>query len=113
MPVVGTRRPKTNWEDLLETLRSQAQLKDGRAICSTVQAELDMAGNPKYEAAPEGREVSINLPGGECLVFLIMGRFRLDDTSDPIKERGLGHTVKGSSVLTLDKATAVVIISGY
>jgi len=113
MPVVNTKSPKTNWHTLLKTLRSQAQAKDETAIRNTVQTDLDMAGSSSYKAAPKGNEVTITLPGGECLVFLIMGGFKLDDTEDPIKDTGRGHFIQGSKVLTLDKATAVVIISGY
>lgn len=70
-----------------------------------------MAGDAKYKAAPENMELAIALPEGGCLVFLIQGKFALDDSLDLIKGSGLGHVIEGSKTLTLGKAAVVVIIS--
>lgn len=73
--------------------------------------QLDMGGDAKYKAAPEKNELVIALPAGGCVVFLIQGNFRLDDSSGSINGSGEGHIIEDSKTLTLGKAAAVVIIS--
>jgi len=73
--------------------------------------QLKMAGDAKYEAAPEKNERVIALPAGGCVVFLIQGNFTLDDSSGSIRESGVGHVIEVSKTLNLGKAAAVVIIS--
>jgi hypothetical protein len=51
--------------------------------------------------------------GEEYLVFIIAGGFPVGNSSKVYTGNGVGHFVSGESVLTLEKATAVVIISGY
>jgi hypothetical protein len=70
-----------------------------------------MAGDAEYKAAPEKKELIIDLPEGGCLVFLIQGKFTLDDSSGSIKGSGEGCIIEGSKTLTLGKAAAVAIIS--
>jgi hypothetical protein len=73
--------------------------------------QLDIAGNAKYKAAPEQNELAITLLAGGCVVFLIQGKFTLDDSSGSIRGNGEGHVIEGSKTLILGKAAAVVIIS--
>lgn len=70
-----------------------------------------MAGDAKYNAAPEKHELVITLPAGGCVVFLIQGKFTLDDSSGLIGGSGEGYVIEGSKTLTLGKAAAVVILS--
>lgn len=77
------------------------------------RVQLDVGGTATYEFTSEGDRVAVNLPAGECLIFIIMGGFTLDDSTGITTARGLGHYVSGACVLTLEPATAVVIISGY
>jgi hypothetical protein len=49
----------------------------------------------------------------EYLVFIIGGGFTVGSSEGVYTGNGLGHFVSGESVLTLEKRTAVVIISGY
>jgi hypothetical protein len=46
MPVTGTKKPQTDWNDLLKDLRSQAKARDDVAICRTMQGEVSKAVKP-------------------------------------------------------------------
>jgi len=70
-----------------------------------------MAGDAEYKAAPEKDELVIALPAGGCVVFLIQGKFTLNDSSGSTRGSGEGHVIEGSTTLTLGKAAVVVIIS--
>jgi hypothetical protein len=71
-----------------------------------------LEGNATYKIA-NSNPVSVNLPDGECLVFLIACGFTVDNDTYTIKNKGRGHIVQGASVLTLESATAIILISGY
>lgn len=64
-----------------------------------------------YKAAPEKDELVIALLARGCVVFLIQGKFTLNDSSGLIRGSGKGHVIEGLITLTLGKAAAVVIIS--
>jgi len=112
MPIRKEKRKPKDSLSLLKKLREQAAQKDSKAICRLVQADLDLGGNADYITAAEG-DVNVNLGGEECLVFIIMGSFTLDNDVDETERRGVGHFVYDASSLTLKKGTALVIISGY
>jgi hypothetical protein len=82
-----------------------------RRTLANYRKQLNMAGDAEYKAAPEKNELVIALPAGGCVVFLIQGKFTLDDSSGSIRGSGEGHVIEGSTTLTLGKAAAVVIIS--
>lgn len=70
-----------------------------------------MAGDAKYNTTPEKHELVIALLAGGCVIFLIQGKFTLDDSSGLIRGSRESYIIEGSKTLTLGKATAVVIIS--
>lgn len=82
-----------------------------RRTWAKYRKQLEMAGDAAYKAAPENNELVIPLPVGGCVVFLIQGKFTLDDFSGSIAGSGEGHVIEGSTTLTLGKAAAVVVIS--
>jgi hypothetical protein len=72
-----------------------------------------MRGTATYKFTSEGDQVAVNLPGGEYLIFIIIGSFSLDNNTTITTGRGLGYFVSDASFLTLELATAVMIISSY
>jgi len=114
MPVGKHKRKPQNAKSLKEKLDAKAKAKDDKAICSLVQEDLEVGGTAKYQNSTEGDGAILNLTSGEeYLVFIIAGGFTVGNSSKVYTGNGVGHPVSGESVLTLEKATAVVIISGY
>jgi hypothetical protein len=69
-----------------------------------------MGGDANYYNEP----VQLSLTKeSEYLVFIIGGGFTVGSIERVHTGNGLGYYVSGESVLTLEKKTAVVIISGY
>jgi len=69
-----------------------------------------MAKDAKYKAIPEKNERVITLLVRGCIIFLIQGKFILDNSLSLIRGSGKGHVIEGSKTLTLGKAAAIVII---
>ena len=74
-----------------------------------------MGGNAQYHNSTEADGTILYLTSGEeHLVFIIAGGFTVGNSSSKVYTgNGVGHIVSGERILTLEKATAVVIISGY
>jgi hypothetical protein len=72
--------------------------------------QLNIGRDVKYKAILEKSELIIPLPAGGYMVFLIQGKFTLDDSLGLIKGSREGHIIEGLTTLTLGKAAAVVII---
>lgn len=132
MPVVDNREPQDS-KALLQKLRAQARAGDDKGICQSVQEEVrrttqwppdflrriahnriqfNIGGSATYNIAPKNKSVLVNIPDGYGLVFLIVGGFEVDHDQQTIRDNGMGHIVRGASI-TLEAATAVVIVSGY
>jgi len=112
MPVGKNKIKSNDAKSLKKKIDTKAKAKDDKAICSLVQEDLNVGGTANYYNSTKEDRATLNLTSEEeYLVFIIAGGFTVGNKV--YTGNGVGRFVSSESVLTLEKATAVVIISGY
>jgi len=112
MPLDSNPREPHNMKALVSKLNDLADARDRTAICEAIQKDLGLVGKAQYEFTTD-KPISVTLESNPCLVFLIVGGFKITEEGEGWTTRRIvGHIVRGQSI-TLTKETAVVLVSGY